>query len=102
MSPVTRGELQIMNPKAIYRECARGAAITFVAGALLGSGLALTFSPSAGGPRLISAALIGIGEHLCKSHEGLANVARLSDIHYTFECRELATFPKVEVTLQEP
>lgn len=71
---------------------------SFVAG--LFTALSLTASYALA-PLAVSSALIEVGEHLCKSHEGLANLTRLSEDRYAFECRELAQFPDVQVTLKE-
>lgn len=48
-------------------------------------------------PSTVSSTLIDVGEHLCRDHEGLADIARISEDRYAFSCRELAQFPNVQV-----
>lgn len=94
--------------KIVHRRlAARGriwcAAIAFGLGAGSGVFWATSISPSCATPpqKTISGAILGIGEHLCRSHEGLTNVARLEDDVYAFTCRELAEFPRVPITLAD-
>lgn len=81
------------------------AALAFVSGAVGGGYTALSVGTSCAAPwapRTISSTVLDIGEHLCKEHEGVANVSRVGEDSYSFSCHELAEFPRVPITISRP
>ena len=81
-------------------------AIAIISAALalpLGATLAVSVTPACAvlQPRTVSRTLVKVGESLCKNWEGLANVTRIGQESYTFQCAKYATFANLEVTLQE-
>ena len=89
------GDLRISDP----RYCTANALAAFVLGAALGAAAyANVASPALALPATIPAALVEVGQYLCKGFDGLKDLARVSADHYAFRCRELAEFPVVQVT----
>lgn len=91
-------ECEITHPRSTARLRNQIATITFLLGAAAGNyaappSCALTRSPT------VSSTILGVGEHLCRPHEGIANITRLDEDHYAFACRELAEFPRVPITV---
>lgn len=94
-------DIKLIHRKLSARSRLCVVALAFSLGAASGiyGTLSISASCAAQAPRTISGTVLGVGEHLCKEHEGLSNVKRVGEEAYAFSCRELAEFPRVSITV---
>lgn len=98
------GQVVVVERGEVERRKIIGNLLAFVLGIAVTHAAHVFVAPALAGqdaPRTVSKVLWDIGEYLCKRHEGLANMARIGTDLYSFECRELATFPRVQVTAKK-
>jgi len=81
----------------LNRTAASSASLGAIAGLLLYHFLATPLC-AVEAPRVVSAVLMGVGQHLCKDWQGLRNVERVSEQAYTFTCEKYAAFSKLDVS----
>ena len=89
------GQLKVIKPN---HYCASNACAAFVLGVAVGLAAYQQLAAPSEDAVMIPAALVHVGQYLCKDFGGMSDLARAGDEHYSFRCRELAEFPKVQIT----
>ena len=95
MNPAKPGQLRVIQPN---HYCASNACAALVLGFSLGLAAYHHYALPTEDAVMISAALVHVGQYLCKDFGGMSDLARAGEEHYSFRCRELAEFPKVQIT----
>lgn len=93
-------EAVVLTRRAIRQHTVRTACVALAGGWALGI-LSCNWLHLEPVPRQVPAALIHLGQHLCKQWAGLATLARTGPDRYTFQCHDLAQFPEVHVKLKK-
>lgn len=99
MKPVRAGDLRVISLQQARKHCFAVAFAAFLAGGSLGIYAGHAAWADRHDP--IKAALVQIGNYLCRQYEGLKEIWRVGPKDYGFSCHGIAVFPKVEITLKE-